>query len=87
MTFSIFASLGTPGPDHTSLPVRHWTRLLVLLLGLQPALAATEDSGRGFLHHGVAVPISGERGTVATVDGQGHDVVLSWLNDYRGGYE
>ena len=35
----------------------------------------------------MATPISNHRGTVATVDGRGHNVVLSWLNDYRGGYE
>ena len=67
--------------------LRRWSRWVVFILGLQQALAASEDLGRGFLHHGVAVPISGHRGTVATVDGQGHNVVLSWLNDYRGGYE
>lgn len=61
--------------------------LLLFILSLQPASAATEDLGRGFLHHGVAVPISNHRGTVATVDGHGHNVVLAWLNDHRGGYE
>ncbi len=61
--------------------------LWLLVLNLPPAFAASEDLGQGFRHHGVAVPISNHRGTVATVDGQGHNVVLSWLNDYRGGYE
>jgi len=46
----------------------------------------TEDLGNGFLHHGVATPISNHRGTVATVDGDGRNVVLLWLYDHRGGY-
>jgi len=50
------------------------------------ALAVTEDMGNGFLHHGVATPVSNHRGTVATVDGEGRDVVLVWLFDHRGGY-
>jgi hypothetical protein len=48
--------------------------------------AATEDLGNGFAHHGVATPVSNHRGTVATVDGDGRDVVLAWLFDHRGGY-
>jgi|GEM_PF-576935 len=55
-------------------------------LAVQTALAATEDLGNGFLHHGVATPISNHRGTVATVDGEGRNVVLLWLMDHRGGY-
>ncbi len=50
------------------------------------AWAASEDLGNGFLHHGVATPIWDHRGVVATVDGQGHNVVLLWLYDHRGGY-
>ncbi len=46
-----------------------------------------KDIGSGFHFLGVAAPISTNRGYVATVDGQGNNVVLSWLNDYRGGYE
>ena len=46
----------------------------------------TRDLGGGFLHHGVATPVSNHRGTVATVDGQGRNVVLVWLFDHRGGY-
>lgn len=58
-----------------------------LLLALtQAALAATEDLGNGFLHHGVATPVSNHRGTVSTVDGEGRNVVLVWLFDFRGGY-
>lgn len=48
--------------------------------------AATEDLGNGFLHHGIATPVSNHRGTVATVDADGRNIVLSWLFDHRGGY-
>lgn len=48
--------------------------------------ANTKDLGNGFSDHGVATPISNHRGTVATVDGQGRNVVLVWLFDHRGGY-
>ncbi len=48
--------------------------------------AATQDLGNGFLHHGVATPVSNHRGIVATVDGQGRNIVLVWLFDLRGGY-
>lgn len=48
--------------------------------------AASEDLGGGFLHHGVATPVSNHRGIVATVDGQGRNVALIWLFDHRGGY-
>jgi hypothetical protein len=50
------------------------------------SFGATEDLGNGFLHHGVATPVSYPRGIVATVDGEGRDVVLVWLFDHRGGY-
>lgn len=60
---------------------------LALLLGLTlRAEAETEDLGNGFLHHGVATPVSNHRGTVAAVDGAGRDVALVWLFDHRGGY-
>ncbi|MFW5868412.1 MAG: hypothetical protein ACOCX2_11385, partial [Armatimonadota bacterium] len=49
-------------------------------------MAEKIDLGNGFLDHGVATPISNHRGTVATVDGNGDPVVLSWLMDHRGGY-
>jgi hypothetical protein len=45
-----------------------------------------EDMGNGFQHHGIATPVSNHRGTVATVDGDGRNVVLVWLYDHRGGY-
>lgn len=61
---------------------------VVVLAGLaaRPAMGATENLGNGFLHHGVATPVSNHRGTVATVDGEGRNVVLVWLFDHRGGY-
>jgi len=46
----------------------------------------TENLGNGFLHHGVATPVSTHRGIVATADGEGRNVVLLWLFDHRGGY-
>ena len=46
----------------------------------------TKNMGNGFFHHGVATPISTHRGIVATVDGEGRNVVLVWLFDHRGGY-
>lgn len=64
----------------------HWFAATLLALAAPPAFAATEDLGGGFLHHGVATPASNHRGTVATVDGQGRNVVLLWLFDHRGGY-
>ena len=48
--------------------------LVVLAAGALPA--ATENLGNGFFHHGVATPLSNHRGTVATIDGSGRDVVL-----------
>ena len=50
------------------------------------AQANTEDMGNRFYHHGVATPVSNHRGTAATVDGNGRNVVLVWLYDHRGGY-
>ncbi|NLX22288.1 MAG: hypothetical protein GXY55_11570 [Phycisphaerae bacterium] len=64
------------------------TRMTGLLLAVLAAAVQgqTRDLGNGFLHHGVATPISNHRGTVATVDGQGRNIVLVWLFDHRGGY-
>ena len=69
----------------------HWRTVilistLLIALMLSPAFALKEDLGNGFLHHGVATPVSNHRGTVATVDGEGRNVVLVWLFDHRGGY-
>lgn len=57
-----------------------------VLLTAAAAVGATRDLGDGFRDHGVATPVSNHRGIVATQDGQGHDVVLIWLFDHRGGY-
>ena len=46
----------------------------------------SQDLGNGFWDHGVATPTSTHRGTVATVDGDGRNVVLVLLYDHRGGY-
>ena len=59
--------------------------IIILLLASCKAKAVAEKLGNGFYHHGVATPISNHRGTVATVDGQGRNVVLIWLYDHRGG--
>lgn len=44
------------------------------------------ESGSRFIDHGVAVPMSFSRGTVATVDRDGRNIVLVWLADHRGCY-
>jgi hypothetical protein len=59
---------------------------LAILLAVGAASAGTTNLGNGFSDHGVATPVSNHRGIVATVDGQGRDVVLVWLFDQRGGY-
>ena len=46
--------------------------------------ANTRELGQGFRDHGVATPISNHRGMVATVDGDGRNIVLVWLFDIRG---
>jgi hypothetical protein len=63
----------------------------MLFLGLLFGIASikpvtSQDLGNGFFDHGVAAPISNHRGTVATIDGNGRNVVLLWLFDHRGGY-
>ncbi|HQM33317.1 MAG TPA: hypothetical protein PKX85_12280 [Candidatus Hydrogenedentes bacterium] len=68
-----------------------WSGMALLIAGLLApaagmAWAANDDPGNGFRHHGVATPVSNHRGTVATVDGNGNNVVLVWLYDHRGGY-
>ncbi|MDD4730049.1 MAG: hypothetical protein PHN55_15025, partial [Dysgonamonadaceae bacterium] len=44
----------------------------------------TYNKETAFKDHGVASPISNHRGTVATIDGNGNNVVLIWLFDYTG---
>lgn len=51
----------------------------VWLAGLSQALA-------GFQMHGIPTPVAVTRGLVAAVDRDGNDVVLTWLQDHRGGY-
>ncbi len=58
----------------------------IVLVSAHASCGATEELGNGFRHHGVATPVSKHRGTVATVDGAGRNVVLVWLFDHRGGY-
>jgi hypothetical protein len=53
---------------------------------LLPVTVYAQSLGKGFYDHGVASPISNDRGIVATVDGNGKNVVLLWLFDHRGGY-
>ncbi|MBC7757975.1 MAG: hypothetical protein H7069_03900 [Phormidesmis sp. FL-bin-119] len=61
--------------------------LLSFILSLAASIpVASQDLGRGFFDHGAASPVSNHRGTVATVDGNGRNVVLLWLFDHRGGY-
>src|SRR5665647_2451885 len=61
--------------------------LLSFILILAASIpVASQDLGKGFFDHGVAAPISNHRGVVATVDGNGRNVVLLWLFDHRGGY-
>jgi hypothetical protein len=60
--------------------------LLFLTVVFDGLAAASKDLGGGFVDHGVASPVSTHRGTVATVDGEGRNVVLAWLFDHRGGY-
>jgi hypothetical protein len=58
-----------------------------LLLSISHGVQAqSKDLGEGFMDHGVATPISNHRGTVATKDGEGRDIVLVWLYDHRGTY-
>jgi hypothetical protein len=67
----------------------HYYFIILTLLALTPTvtIAVTTNSGNGFRDHGVAVAVSNHRGTVATVDGRGHDIALMWLMDHTGGYE
>jgi len=58
---------------------------IMVLLSIVSVLSA-KDLDKAFLDHGIAAPISNSRGVVATVDGEGENVVLVWLFDYRGGY-
>ena len=61
--------------------------LLSIFLSLWASIPAiSQDLGKGFFDHGPACSISSYKGVVATVDGNGRNVVLLWLFDHRGGY-
>ena len=60
--------------------------VLSILLALEAVMAQSEDLGNGFMHHGIATPVSNHRGIAATVDGDGRPVALVWLFDNTGGY-
>ncbi|NLE68306.1 MAG: hypothetical protein GX608_12875 [Lentisphaerae bacterium] len=51
-----------------------------------PAGAATRDLGKGFADHGIAAPVSENRGTAAAVDGKGRNLALVWLHGVRGAF-
>ncbi|HSQ75968.1 MAG TPA: hypothetical protein VLT13_10445, partial [Bacteroidota bacterium] len=58
--------------------------IMMLFVGTIPVAAQNPTSG--VRDHGVATPVSNHRGTVASVDGDGRNIVLVWLFDHRGGY-
>jgi hypothetical protein len=63
-----------------------YTLLTITLSTASLISAVSQDLGNGFFDHGVTAPVSNHRGTVATIDGNGRNVVLVWLFDHRGGY-
>jgi len=72
-------------------PVRNYKLTGISLIGYSFWLflsisALSQDPGNRFIDHGVTAPVSNHRGVVATVDGNGKNVVLLWLFDHRGGY-
>ncbi|MDO4636166.1 MAG: hypothetical protein Q4B13_01295 [Lautropia sp.] len=52
----------------------------------QASAGAAQAQTMGFVDHGVPTPVAQTRGVVSTVDQNGQDVVLTWLQDWRGGY-
>ncbi len=60
--------------------------LFPLFFLVQCIFAQDISPAERFVDHGVASPISNHRGIVATIDGDGRNIVLSWLFDNRGGY-
>ncbi len=64
----------------------HYNLLTIILSTASLIPATSQDLGNGFFDHGVTAPVSNHRGVVATVDGNGRNVVLVWLFDHRGGY-
>ncbi|GGG85798.1 hypothetical protein GCM10007415_18990 [Parapedobacter pyrenivorans] len=71
---------------------KNWILYGVTLMSLvSMSLRSSEKPQRAhaddrFVDHGVASPVSTNRGVVATVDGQGRNIVMAWLFDVRGGY-
>jgi len=59
---------------------------ITILLALLPFRTQAQENATAFKDHGVASPISNHRGIVATIDGDGNNVVLIWLFDHTGGY-
>ena len=47
---------------------------------------ASQAQAAGFVDHGIPTPVAQTRGVVSTVDQSGQDVILTWLQDWRGGY-
>lgn len=46
----------------------------------------SQAQAAGFVDHGIPTPVAQTRGVVSTVDQSGQDVILTWLQDWRGGY-
>lgn len=46
----------------------------------------SQAEAAGFVDHGIPTPVAQTRGVVSTVDQSGQDVILTWLQDWRGGY-
>lgn len=46
----------------------------------------SQAQAAGFIDHGIPTPVAQTRGVVSTVDQSGQDVILTWLQDWRGGY-
>lgn len=72
--------------DYQKIPVRYHLLCATLLFVLLSFSGYAQEKETRFKDHGVASPISNHRGTVATVDGNGRNVVLIWLFDHTGGY-
>ena len=57
---------------------------ILLILIIYSGSGVAQDGANGFYDHGVASPLSNHRGTVATIDATGRNVVLIWLFDHGG---
>ena len=56
----------------------------LVVIGLAMNTAVMSDDAPEFVLHGPAAEVYNSRGVVATEDGDGRRVVLSWLSDHRG---